>query len=94
MKVSRQKALSDWERELLRGAAKDPGPPPIELQKMYKDNPQNEWLIQAVARLGGHKNIAKLIKRSPTYIYNIMKGYYPMSKELETLITKELEKAK
>lgn len=98
MKVSRQKALSDWEKELLRDHyAKDPGPPPETESKTYKDNSNNEWLKSAVLKIcgpnkGAHKKLAILINRSPTYIYNVMRGYYPMSKELENLINLELEK--
>lgn len=99
MKVSREKALGDWEREILRGRNPDPGHPPEVETRMYKDNANNEWLIKAIKRLGGHgisftkatKKVSLLVNRSSTYLYNVSRGYYPMSEELESLIKEALE---
>jgi hypothetical protein len=91
MTVSREKALADWKRQLLRGHNPDPGPSPEVETRKYKDNKKNDWLIDAVKRLGGRKRVSELVGRNPTYIYNVMRGYYPMSSELENLINKALE---
>lgn len=91
-KISREKALADWHRELLRGRNPDPGNPPEVETRMYKDNKKNDWLIDAVKRLGGRKRVSLLVGRNSTYIYNVMRGYYPMSSELEILVKEALEK--
>lgn len=97
MEAKKERPLTDWEKNILMGYRPHPGPVPENDSRTYKDQPKNEWLIAAVNKIGGKKRgnikvVAKIIKRTPTYLYNVTRGYCPMSKELEESIKEALER--
>jgi len=90
-KISRSAAMNNWAKEMSKTYYPEPTEPPPTSPKIYVEN---EWLRSVINNIGGVKKLAKLIDRSPGYINNILKGYYPISKELQELITGALKNEK